>query len=71
MSQRTPEIPHYVIDPTVPSIARVYDHWLGGKDNYEADRKVGDAAIGAYPPIRDLVLHNRRLKRSTSLSPSR
>ncbi|HEV7629278.1 MAG TPA: SAM-dependent methyltransferase, partial [Streptomyces sp.] len=30
------------VDQTKPSIARVYDYLLGGKDNYEADRVVGD-----------------------------
>lgn len=28
------------IDPTVPSVARVYDYLLGGKENYEVDRQV-------------------------------
>lgn len=31
-----------VIDQSSPSIARVYDYLLGGKDNYEVDRAVGD-----------------------------
>ncbi|MFF2084556.1 SAM-dependent methyltransferase [Nocardia sp. NPDC058176] len=31
-----------VIDQSKPSIARVYDYMLGGKDNYEVDRAVGD-----------------------------
>ncbi|MGW4635158.1 SAM-dependent methyltransferase [Nocardia sp. NPDC004415] len=31
-----------VIDQSTPSIARVYDYLLGGKDNYEVDRAVGD-----------------------------
>ena len=26
--------------PDIPSVARVYDHLLGGKDNYPADRAV-------------------------------
>ncbi len=26
------------IDATVPTAARMYDHYLGGKDNYAADR---------------------------------
>ena len=29
-----------VIDTTKPSVARVYDCFLGGKDNYEVDRRV-------------------------------
>ncbi|MFE9789307.1 SAM-dependent methyltransferase [Nocardia salmonicida] len=31
-----------VIDQSKPSIARVYDYLLGGKDNYEVDRAIGD-----------------------------
>ena len=30
-------------------VARVYDYWLGGKDNFAADRAAGDQAIAAYP----------------------
>jgi hypothetical protein len=33
----------------VPHPARVYDYFLGGKDNYEADRIAADAAIKAFP----------------------
>jgi hypothetical protein len=32
--------------------ARVYDYWLGGKDNYAADRALGDAIIAAMPSTR-------------------
>jgi hypothetical protein len=31
--------------------ARVYDYWLGGKDNYAADRATGDAVMRVYPGI--------------------
>ncbi|HWM37181.1 MAG TPA: SAM-dependent methyltransferase, partial [Streptomyces sp.] len=27
------------VDVTIPSVARMYDYYLGGKDNYEVDRK--------------------------------
>ncbi len=30
------------LDTTVAHPARIYDYWLGGKDNYAADRKAGD-----------------------------
>jgi S-adenosyl methyltransferase len=43
----------------VAHIARVYDYLLGGKDNYEADRKAGDAAIEAYPHTVSSVRANR------------
>src|SRR6266702_3677289 len=29
------------VDPTKPSIARVYDYWLGGTHNLAADRELG------------------------------
>jgi hypothetical protein len=47
---------HPTFDTGVAHIARVYDYWLGGKNNYAADREAGDQAIQAYP---DLVLSVR------------
>ena len=46
-------------DAKVAAPARVYDYWLGGKDNFEADRIAGDAAIDAYPAIRSSARANR------------
>jgi O-methyltransferase involved in polyketide biosynthesis len=48
------------IDPSVPNIARVYDYWLGGKDNFTADRKMAEQFAGVYPGIRELCRDNRR-----------
>ena len=31
--------------------ARVYDYWLGGKDNFASDRDAAEEAIGANPGI--------------------
>lgn len=36
--------------------ARVWDYWLGGKDNYPVDREVGDQIAGLLP---DIVKHAR------------
>jgi trans-aconitate methyltransferase len=44
--------PPIVIDTSRPHQARVYDYWLGGKDNYEVDREAGDRALAAYPGLR-------------------
>jgi hypothetical protein len=38
-------------DTSVAHVARVYDYWLGGKDNFAADRAAGDQAIRAFPNI--------------------
>jgi len=46
-------------DARVAHPARVYDYWLGGKDNFEADRIAGEAAIAAYPQIRSSARANR------------
>jgi hypothetical protein len=49
------------LDTGVAHIARVYDYWLGGKDNYAADRAAGDAVIQAYPGVITTVRANRAL----------
>jgi len=46
-------------DTSVAHIARVYDYWLGGKDNFAADRAVGDQVMQAYPNIAHSVQANR------------
>src|SRR5271170_7448362 len=47
------------IDTTVAHSARVHDYWLGGKDNFAADRAAGDAVMAAYPGIVMSVRANR------------
>lgn len=47
------------IDPTKPSIARVYDAVLGGKDNYEVDRAVRDQLFAMGPEAVHLARDNR------------
>jgi hypothetical protein len=39
------------LDPNVPQTARIWNYWLGGKDNYPADRQVGDQILQAFPAI--------------------
>lgn len=39
------------IDTTVPQSARIWNYWLGGKDNYEVDRVAGDAFREIFPGI--------------------
>jgi hypothetical protein len=47
------------VDPTRASIARVYDAFLNGKDNYEVDREVLRAVQKAAPEAVDLATENR------------
>jgi SAM-dependent methyltransferase len=46
-------------DTSVAHIARVYDYWLGGKDNFAPDREAGDEALQAYPDLVSSVRANR------------
>jgi S-adenosyl methyltransferase len=47
------------LDPTRPHPARRYNYWLGGKDNFQADRDAGDAIAGVFPHIRTAARENR------------
>ena len=46
-------------DTGVAHIARVYDCWLGGKDNFAADREAANRALDAYPDMVCSVRANR------------
>jgi O-methyltransferase involved in polyketide biosynthesis len=46
-------------DTSVPHIARVYDYWLGGTDNFAADRVMGERTLQAYPNLVYSVRANR------------
>lgn len=61
------ERPSRRIDTSVPHPARRYNYFLGGKDNFAADRASGDAMSAIFPSIREAALENRRfLKRVTT-----
>jgi SAM-dependent methyltransferase len=47
------------INASVAHSARVYDYWLGGKDNFAADRALGDTLIAAVPSTRFAARANR------------
>lgn len=51
------------IDTTVPSVARTYDHLLGGAHNPAVDRAMGDQLPEVLPGARDLVRLNRSFLR--------
>jgi O-methyltransferase involved in polyketide biosynthesis len=46
-------------DPTRPNIARVYDYWLGGKDNFAADRELAEKIAEINPGVSAMVRDNR------------
>jgi O-methyltransferase involved in polyketide biosynthesis len=53
------ENPPAGIDVTRPSVARVYDYWLGGKNNFASDRDMGGRMAEVNPALPQLVRHNR------------
>ncbi len=46
-----PGVPPRRIDTTMPHSARIWNYWLGGKDNYPIDRQVGDQVAQFFPGI--------------------
>jgi O-methyltransferase involved in polyketide biosynthesis len=55
------------IDTTVPHSARIWNYWLGGKDNFAVDRAAGDEYIKVFPGIVDVARTSRaRLARSVA-----
>jgi hypothetical protein len=50
-TSETGDNPPAGIDVSTAHIARVYNYWLGGKDNYARDREAAGEVIAAYPPI--------------------
>ncbi|MEV4068663.1 SAM-dependent methyltransferase [Nonomuraea fuscirosea] len=51
------------VDPTVPSVARMYDYYLGGKDNFHADRVAAEQIVAiareSGADVREMALANR------------
>jgi hypothetical protein len=45
------ELPDGNFDPARPNVARVYDYLLGGKNNFAADRAVGDQILAGLPEV--------------------
>ena len=48
------------IDSSVPHSARIFNYWLGGKDNYPVDRQAGDRFRETFPDIVDLARSGRQ-----------
>jgi S-adenosyl methyltransferase len=51
------------IDTKRPNVARMYDYWLGGKDNFEADRVAAEQVLTLLPGQRHSAWENRRFQR--------
>jgi hypothetical protein len=48
---------------SVPNVARMYDYYLGGKDNFEADRIAAEEVLANMPGQRRSAMENRRFLR--------
>ncbi|MFF5262638.1 SAM-dependent methyltransferase [Actinomadura viridis] len=46
------------VDLTTPNTARIYDYLLGGKDNFEPDRRVGEQLLQIIPEARTAARQN-------------
>src|SRR6478752_5474670 len=58
--------PHWVppeVDTTRPSVARVYDFYLGGSHNFESDRAFGRAVLDQFPELVQTARDNRAFLR--------
>ena len=45
--------------PDIPSTARLYDYYLGGKDNFPADRELAERVLAVVPEAREAARANR------------
>ena len=50
---------HPRIDASVPHSARIWNYWLGGKDNYPVDREVGDEFLRIFPGQAAIARYSR------------
>jgi O-methyltransferase involved in polyketide biosynthesis len=62
-----PDDPRVILRTDIAHPARVYDYWLGGKDNFPADREAAEGVIAANPNVLPGVRANRAfLQRAVS-----
>ncbi|WP_186403748.1 SAM-dependent methyltransferase [[Actinomadura] parvosata] len=47
------------VDPAVPSVARIYDYLLGGKDNFASDREAAAQILRLSPNAKEVARANR------------
>jgi hypothetical protein len=48
------------VDTSIPNVARMYDYYLGGKDNFEADRAAAEEIMRLVPVARIEAITNRK-----------
>jgi O-methyltransferase involved in polyketide biosynthesis len=48
------------LDTTRPNVARVWDYWLGGKDNFAADRELAQEMLSINPLAAQMARENRQ-----------
>ncbi|MFE0170782.1 SAM-dependent methyltransferase [Streptomyces sp. NPDC059002] len=60
-----PAAAHQHIDTSVPHSARIWNYWLGGKDNYPVDEQAGDAYSAVFPGIVTVARGSRAFLRRT------
>ncbi|MFJ2768566.1 SAM-dependent methyltransferase [Streptomyces sp. NPDC087300] len=60
-----PAAAHQSIDTSVPHSARIWNYWLGGKDNYPVDEAAGDAYSAVFPGIVTVARSSRAFLRRT------
>jgi S-adenosyl methyltransferase len=49
-------------DTAKPNVARIYDYWLGGKDNFDIDRRAAEAVRQLRPNVAEQALDNKRFQ---------
>jgi O-methyltransferase involved in polyketide biosynthesis len=47
-------------DPAKPNIARIWDYWLGGKENFAADRELAQKMLAVHPVSAQMARQNRQ-----------
>jgi hypothetical protein len=48
------------LDTTIPHSARIWNYWMGGKDNFAVDREAGDAYTATFPDIVTIARESRK-----------
>jgi SAM-dependent methyltransferase len=58
-----PHVSPPLLDITTPNVARMYDYYLDGKNNFAADREAAEEVLALVPALREAAQENRRFLR--------